>query len=164
MEELDSNAVELLKHYKFELGGNTKKILESDLIILSPGIPLSHPILKDFTGKIWSEIELSYRAMQSKIVAVTGTNGKTTTTTLIGEVLSYGYKKGKVYIGGNIGRPASSIALRATKDDICVLELSSFQLETIERFRPNVAVFLNLSKKKTFYEYDRRGYCNFQYR
>jgi UDP-N-acetylmuramoylalanine--D-glutamate ligase len=143
-EQMDAVALEEIAPYEHELGGHTSRALDADAIILSPGIPPSNPILKGFRGELWSEIELAYRTLPCPIVAVTGTNGKTTTTTLLGELLKAGYTKGTVHVGGNIGTAATSLVENASSDDVVVLEVSSFQLETIVKFRPKIAVWLNL--------------------
>ena len=134
-----------LIRYPHELGGHTDAALKADKIILSPGIPSTIQILKDFDGEVWSEIELACRVMDATIVGVTGSNGKTTTVTLLGEILSKHHSKGQTYVVGNIGTPVSHIALQVKKEDVVVIELSSFQLETIQDFRPNIAVWLNLN-------------------
>lgn len=130
-------------------------ILESiDLIILSPGIPRNHKLLKSLLEKgipVWGEIELAFRYLKemkalSPLIGITGTNGKTTTTTLLSEMLIADQKK--VFTGGNIGIPfcdyAYEIFLGGNKKDYILLELSSFQLESIEEFHANIALILNL--------------------
>lgn len=144
LDSLDEAARKNIDLYAHEAGGHTARVSSSDIVVLSPGIPSDIPILRDFKGTIWSEIELSFRVMSGRIIAITGTNGKTTTTTLIGKILSECYKGGKVFVAGNIGCPASEIAAEVEKNDLVILELSSFQLETIEAFRPSIAVYLNL--------------------
>ncbi len=117
-----------------------------DLIIPSPGVPLDiSPIKKalEYNIPIWSEIELAYRMMNGKLIAVTGTNGKTTTTTLIGKMLLDDKKN--TIIGGNIGKPLVKEIKNTSENDFVVVEVSSFQLETIQKFRPKVAVLLNLT-------------------
>ncbi len=120
--------------------------IESDLIVLSPGIARTHPALKAAMSKgvpIWSEIELGYRYLPDiPIVAVTGTNGKTTTVTMIGEVVKNSGKRG--FVGGNIGTPLCDMILDNQDYDCVVLELSSFQLESMISFKPDVAVVLNI--------------------
>jgi UDP-N-acetylmuramoylalanine--D-glutamate ligase len=89
------------------------------------------------------EVELAFRHLQGKVLAITGSNGKTTTTTLVGEILA---KSGKrTLVGGNIGTPVISLVDRSTPDTYLVLEISSFQLESIERFRPWIAAILNIT-------------------
>jgi UDP-N-acetylmuramoylalanine--D-glutamate ligase len=117
-----------------------------DQIILSPGIPLSHPALALARASgvpIISEIEFAYRQTKHiPVIAITGTNGKTTTTTMIAECLKLsGFK---VFCGGNIGIPYSELAISEEKVDYAVIEVSSFQLETIDQFHPKIGLFLNL--------------------
>ena len=117
-----------------------------DLVVPSPGIPPSHDILKAAQKKkipIISEIELAYRFIRVPIIAVTGTNGKTTTTTLLGKILAHAGKK--VFVGGNIGNPLIEYAGSPQNDDFIVAEISSFQLQWIETFRPHVAILLNIT-------------------
>lgn len=118
-----------------------------DIIVLSPGIPQTHPALEKAVKKevaIWSEIELAYLFFDHRapIIGVTGTNGKTTTVSLMGEVLRCAGHK--VFVGGNIGIPFCEYILEEQGADYVVLELSSFQLESMHTFRPNIAVLLNV--------------------
>jgi UDP-N-acetylmuramoylalanine--D-glutamate ligase len=118
---------------------------QADLIIPSPGVPLAIPPIQRARAAgvpIFSEIEVAYRLTAAPIVAVTGTKGKTTTTTLIGLLLDALGRRHQV--GGNIGLPLIEMAAGATADDLLVAEVSSFQLEAIDAFRPRVAVFTNL--------------------
>ncbi len=117
-----------------------------DLVVISPGVPTNtiparYVDRKD--GEVIGEVELAYRFMKGRIVGITGSNGKTTTTTLIGELLK---NAGIVtQVGGNIGTPLLSLAGSSTDETWTVVELSSFQLETIKEFRPNVAICLNVT-------------------
>ncbi len=117
-----------------------------DLVIVSPGIPPDHPLLarvrRERTPAI-SEIELAARFLRGKLIAVTGTNGKTTTVSLLVEILRHAGIQSVA--GGNIGYPLSRIAREGRDDGVIVAEISSFQLERIDRFRPSTAVFLNLA-------------------
>lgn len=125
-------------------------LASSELIILSPGIPVTHPVLAEATAKrvpLWSEIELGYQFAVVPILCVTGTNGKTTTVSLLGDMFE---KAGlSVFVGGNIGTPFCKYALEQLRDkknySYIVLEISSFQLETIHQFRPHVAVITNIA-------------------
>lgn len=122
------------------------RAIQPDLIVISPGIPLTIPpavIAKQMGIPIINETELAYCSAKASFVAITGTNGKTTTTTLIGELL-HGDDR-QVVVGGNIGVPLVSVAESLAEDDLIVAEMSSFQLETIDTFRPKVAVMLNLT-------------------
>jgi len=121
-------------------------IEDAELVIPSPGVPLTIPPLlraRERGARILSEIEIAYWLAPCPIIAVTGTKGKTTTTALIGELLNAEGRRAMV--GGNIGRPLIELAEAATRDDVLVAEVSSFQLEATERFRPKVAVMLNVS-------------------
>ncbi len=130
----------------FETGGHSEQLLECDYLVLSPGVPLNIEILKKAQEKgipIFSEIEFGYWVCQGTIIAVTGSNGKTTTTTLIGKIFeAAGYN---TFVCGNIGLPFCDVADKLNKDDIAVVEISTFQLEAIEDFKPHVALILNLS-------------------
>jgi len=130
-----------------ELGGHQEKtFLEPDLIIPSPGVPADAPHLRTARSKgvtIWSEIELAYRFMKGRLVGITGSNGKTTTTSLVEHILKTAGMP--TILAGNIGTPLIS-CVHAMKDETwTVVELSSFQLELTEMFRPDIGVFLNLT-------------------
>jgi UDP-N-acetylmuramoylalanine--D-glutamate ligase len=131
-----------------ELGGHQLKTFETaDLVVTSPGVPhtaapLSHA--RSHSTTVMGEMELAARFVKEPIVAITGTNGKTTTTTLVGEMLT---RSGfNVFVGGNIGTPLISYVDRNEKAHIVVVEVSSFQLDTIDRFHANVAVLLNIAE------------------
>src|SRR5512132_340265 len=119
---------------------------DQDLIVVSPGVPNDVPPLvnarKSGTPVI-GEIELAARYLQGEVIAITGSNGKTTTTTLTGEVIAAGGLQSLV--GGNIGTPAITFVEQSTPKTWVVLEISSFQLETIETFRPHIAAILNIT-------------------
>jgi UDP-N-acetylmuramoylalanine--D-glutamate ligase len=119
---------------------------DQDLIVVSPGVPSDQPQLQHARTlgiPIIGEVELAFRFLQGKVLAITGSNGKTTTTTLVGEILA---KCGrKTLVGGNIGTPVISLAGQSTPESMVVLEVSSFQLESIERFRPWIAAILNIT-------------------
>lgn len=131
----------------FEAGGHTPKaILEKDFIVVSPGIPPDVPILSQAENSgipIFSEIEVAFWLTDAKIIAVTGSNGKTTTVTLIGEILKQ--DKRECQVGGNIGIPFSTIVEKVSPNGFLVLELSSFQLERIEEFKPYISSVLNIT-------------------
>ncbi len=115
-----------------------------DLIVPSPGVARSHPILRraaDDGTPIWSEVELASRFLDCPIVAITGTNGKSTTTVLIGNLLAEAGRR--VFVGGNLGTPLAEAAGKQL--DVAVVEVSSFQLEWLDAFQPRVAVWLNLT-------------------
>ena len=119
---------------------------DAELVVVSPGVPLDIPALKTVRARgvpVIGELELAWRVMEADLIAITGTNGKTTTTALTGELLSGQVRP--VLVGGNIGTPLSDRALDFPADGLIVAEASSFQLETTDRFRPRVAAVLNLT-------------------
>jgi UDP-N-acetylmuramoylalanine--D-glutamate ligase len=118
---------------------------DAELIVVSPGVPIDSPMVSALrrSAPLIGELELGWRAMEAEAIAITGTNGKTTTTALLGSLL--GRQARPVLIGGNIGTPITSHALTFPADGILVVEASSFQLATIERFHPRVAAVLNLT-------------------
>jgi UDP-N-acetylmuramoylalanine--D-glutamate ligase len=118
----------------------------AELIVVSPGVPLELPALVAMRARgvpIIGELELAWRVMEADVIAITGTNGKTTTTTLTGELLRTQVRP--VLVGGNIGTPLAEHALEFPGDGIVVAEVSSFQLDTTDRFRPRVAAILNIT-------------------
>jgi UDP-N-acetylmuramoylalanine--D-glutamate ligase len=130
----------------FETGEHTIKLLDSDYLIVSPGIPINIDIIKEANARgipLFSEIEFAYWICASPIVAVTGSNGKTTTTTLLGEIFSHAGID--TFVGGNIGKPFSEFVQKIPAKGLTVLEVSNFQLETISDFKPDTAIILNLT-------------------
>ncbi len=129
------------------LGELSETVMDTiDLVVLSPGVPTDLPMvnaLRDKNIPIWGEIELAYTFAKGKIVAITGTNGKTTTTALTGEIMSNYFSDVKVV--GNIGIPYTSVAADTTEDTVTVAEISSFQLETTHEFAPVVSAILNIT-------------------
>jgi UDP-N-acetylmuramoylalanine--D-glutamate ligase len=132
---------------RLELGGHRRNtFVDSDLIVLSPGVsPLQPDVAaaRDADVPVIGELELAFRWLKGRVVAITGTKGKSTTTTLIGRMLEAGGVK--TMVGGNIGVPLSAQVNQSTPDTIHVVEASSFQLEVTELFHPMVAVLLNFS-------------------
>lgn len=117
-----------------------------DLVVLSPGVPVDLPLvlrLKEAGLPIWGEIELAYRCKKGDVLAITGTNGKTTTTALLGEIMKTAYPH--VHVVGNIGIPYTGVVTEDTDDTVTVAEISSFQLETIDAFCPCVSAILNIT-------------------
>ncbi len=117
-----------------------------DLIVVSPGVPLSTPVLtqvRAMGAHIIGELELGSQFLQGEVIAVTGSNGKTTTTTLLGEILKAAGRP--TLVGGNIGRPVTAMVDESTPESWSVLEVSSFQLETVETFKPRIAMVLNIT-------------------
>lgn len=118
----------------------------ADLVVLSPGVPTDTAFVEEFRSrgvKIWGEIELAYEIGKGPVIAITGTNGKTTTTTLVGAIMAAFCAH--VDVVGNIGNPYTLTALTSDEETVTVAEISSFQLETIERFKPNVSAILNIT-------------------
>ena len=123
-------------------------VLDSlDLVVLSPGVPTDLPVVKRFYEKklpVWSEVELAYRTGKGEVLAITGTNGKTTTTALLGKIMGDACES--VFVVGNIGTAYTSKSLEMKENSITVAEISSFQLETIDEFRPKVSAILNITE------------------
>jgi UDP-N-acetylmuramoylalanine--D-glutamate ligase len=125
---------------------NTRILTGACIVVPSPGVPPGNDLLVEALKKnipVISEIEIAYRFLKVPVIAVTGTNGKTTTTTLLGEILQYSGKK--TFVGGNIGNPLIEYVEGSQNDDFIVAEISSFQLQWIEKFRPFIAVLLNIT-------------------
>lgn len=132
---------------KVELGRHSRDLIEqADLVVISPGVPMNSLCVnwaREFNKLLISEIEVASILCPAQIIAVTGSNGKTTVTTLIGKILAASRKK--VFVCGNIGNPFCAEVEKMQKSDFVVLEVSSFQLETIKDFKPKLAVILNLT-------------------
>ena len=117
-----------------------------DLVVLSPGVPTDIPLVEEFKRQdipVWGEIELAYRLSKGRVVAITGTNGKTTTTTLVGKLMKNYFDS--VFVVGNIGNPYTEAAKETVDETVTVAEISSFQLETIHKFHPVVSAILNIT-------------------
>ncbi len=147
-------APDLPKKVEIELGVHTDRVLECDFIIKSPGIFPNTTILKKARAKkipIFSEVEFAFSFLPKnvEVFAVTGTNGKTTTTMILGEILKEhcaSQKKGKVFVLGNIGTPASSVIQEIKSGDFIAIEMSSYQLEDSSYFKPDAACVLNITE------------------
>lgn len=131
------------------VGELPKEVEEAtEALILSPGVPTDIPLvirMRERGALVLGEIELAYLAEKGTVAAVTGTNGKTTTTTLLGEIMKAYLGEEKTFVVGNIGNPYTLEVLKTSKDSVTVGELSSFQLETIHTFRPHVSAILNVT-------------------
>jgi UDP-N-acetylmuramoylalanine--D-glutamate ligase len=130
-----------------------------DLVVPSPGVPPFNPLIREAQRRgipVMSEIELAFRYLRVPVIAITGTNGKTTVTTLVGHLLAEAGKK--VFVGGNIGRPLIGYVGGPQDDDWAVIEMSSFQLQRIETFRARVAVLLNVAPDHLDYHADYAEY------
>lgn len=131
------------------------------LVVKNPGIPYSQPLVQKALEKkisVITEVELAYQISEAPIIGITGTNGKTTTTTMIANVLNAGMQKGQALLSGNIGFPASSVAQTAKAEDRLVMELSSFQLMGIDTLRPKIAVITNIYEAHIDYHGSRPEY------
>ena len=118
-----------------------------DMVVLSPGVPTDLPVVLKMKEKkipIIGEVELAYQTGAGTVYAITGTNGKTTTTALLGKIMDEYYPE--VYVVGNIGTPYTSVSTQMTKNAVTVAEISSFQLETIQAFHPHVSAILNITE------------------
>ena len=139
------------RHVEILLGELKEEQLEElldrlSLVIMSPGVPTDLPVVDRMRERgipIWGEIELAYVFGRGDVLAITGTNGKTTTTALLGEIMK-NYKE-SVFVVGNIGTPYTGVASETTPESVVVAEISSFQLETIHTFRPKVSAILNIT-------------------
>ena len=131
------------------------------LMVKNPGIPYIHPMVAralELHIPVITEVELAYLISEAPIIGITGTNGKTTTTTMIATILNENRTKGQARLSGNIGYPASSAAQEATNDDELVMELSSFQLKGTRSFHPHIAVITNLYEAHIDYHQTRADY------
>ncbi|HOE17433.1 MAG TPA: UDP-N-acetylmuramoyl-L-alanine--D-glutamate ligase [Syntrophorhabdaceae bacterium] len=138
------NGVEFTGHFGPH---RTEDFLRYPLIVISPGVDSALPVLKEANAKgirVIGEVELAYMFLDAPVIAITGTNGKTTTTTLIGEIFKKAF--GSVFVGGNIGNPLINYALEGKKAQHIIAEISSFQLETVEAFRANTSILLNITE------------------
>ncbi len=136
------------KNLEIYAGELPKEVQDSlDLVVLSPGVPTDLPLVKSFYEQglpVWGEVELAYRTGKGRVLAITGTNGKTTTTALLGKIMSDA--EDSVFVVGNIGTPYTSRSLEMKEDSVTVAEISSFQLETIDKFAPEVSAILNITE------------------
>ena len=150
--DLDKEAVlhktASIKETDIYAGGLPEEVQKSlDLAVLSPGVPTDLPLVKSFYEQglpVWGEVELAFRTGKGQVLAITGTNGKTTTTALLGKIMEDA--EDSVFVVGNIGTPYTSKALEMKEDSVTVAEISSFQLETIEKFAPCVSAILNITE------------------
>lgn len=162
--EQNDNAQYLLsKGLTVICGGHPEDLLDEgfSLIVKNPGIPYSNTVVSEAIKRgipVWTEVELAYRISDAPIIGITGSNGKTTTTTLIYEMLEKAAKQ--PLIAGNIGTVASGVAQKATEDNTIVMELSSFQLMGTELLKPKIAVLLNLYEAHLDYHKDYKEYTD----
>lgn len=158
---------------RFTTGGPSRIIIgefpeslaeEVQLVVLSPGVPTDLPLVNMLRGKgipIWGEIELAFYFAKGSVVAITGTNGKTTTTALTGAIMNHYFNS--VFVVGNIGIPYTSVAAKTTDKSVTVAEISSFQLETIVGFHPSVTAVLNVTPDHLNRHYTMENYANVKF-
>ncbi len=158
------DSIEILKknNIEFETGSHSEKVFDCELMIVSPGVPSDAKVVIEAASKnikMISEIELAAAFCKGNVIAITGTNGKTTTTTLCGHVMNTCGLK--TYTAGNIGTAFSEIALDVKENEFVALEVSSFQLDLIDRFKPKVSVILNITPDHlNRYGYKFENYIN----
>ena len=136
-------------------------------IVKNPGIPYSNEMVKralELKIPVFTEVELAYEIMTASLIAITGSNGKTTTTTMVHEILKQNRENGTAYKAGNIGIPASTIAKEATPEDDIIMELSSFQLMGIDTYHPEIAVITNIGSSHLDYHGTREAYVEAKWR
>ena len=145
--KLKDSVAELRKEgIDFETGKHSDKVFNCDLMIVSPGVPNNASVVikaREMNIGLISEVELAYRFCKGKIIAITGTNGKTTTTSLCGHV--FNQSGHNTFVAGNIGLAFSEIALDVLENEFVALEVSSFQLDLIDEFKPKIAMILNIT-------------------
>ena len=166
--DLDPDTVRSRIHHEKAAGTDVilgdlpeEEIDRLDLVVMSPGVPCDLPVMDRIRARripVWGEIELAFRCGKGKVYAITGTNGKTTSTALLGEILSAWYPE--VYVVGNIGNPYTEVVSRQTENAVTAAEISSFQLETIDSFHPCACAITNitpdhLNRHHTMEEYIR---------
>jgi len=167
----EENPEENLKYFRkdiltddnieYETGGHSDKIFENDVFIVSPGISPESEVIKKASAlgkKIYSEIEIAFRFCKCPVIAITGTNGKTTTAVLTGDIFKNAGYDTKVC--GNVGVAFSEIVGELKEDSIVVLEVSSYQLEYTEKFRPEVSVILNITPDHIDWHKSFKNYLN----
>ena len=145
-----SKQLESTDNVSFLSGEISKDFFEKnhiDVLVASPGVPLEADFMVKATEAgipIWSEVELAYVAGKGRVIGITGTNGKTTTTSLVGAIMASHFDDVKVV--GNIGLPYTTTAFESTDETVTVAEISSFQLETVHSFNPDVSAILNITQ------------------
>ena len=150
------------KGVEIVLGELPKECIDSlDCVVISPGVPIDNPLvvsLQEAGKKILGEVELAYLLSKGKVAAITGTNGKTTTTALVGEILKAHFASS--FVVGNIGIPYTRMATQIKEDSVVAAEISSFQLETIDTFQPEVSAILNITPDHLNRHYTMENYAN----
>ena len=134
-------------------------IKDTDILVISPGIPIDSPVVlkaREYGVTVWGEIELAYRLGKGRVIGITGTNGKTTTTALTGEIMKNYFDS--TFVVGNIGIPYTSVVNETKEDSVIVAEISSFQLESIEEFHPVITAVLNITPDHLNRHYTMENY------
>ena len=146
---------------KVVIGGSFDELVKgADLAVISPGVPVDSPVVIAFEEAnvpVWGEIELAYNYEKGIVAAITGTNGKTTTTTLVGEIVKAWGRE--TYVVGNIGNSYTGEVLKSNEDSVTVAEISSFQLETVHEFAPKVSAILNITPDHLNRHYTMENYA-----
>ena len=150
---------------KAEIESRLPEGAEADIVlgtmeVISPGVPIDSPVVVKFNEKnipVWGEIELAYNYEKGIVAAITGTNGKTTTTTLVGEIIKAWGRE--TFVVGNIGNSYTAEVLRTTEGSVTVAEISSFQLETVHEFHPKVSAILNITPDHLNRHYTMENYA-----
>ena len=149
------------KNVEWRLGEPAEELLAGqDVLVISPGVPIDSPVVRkaqELGVEVIGELELGYRTAKGLLVAITGTNGKTTTTTLVGEIFKNLGKR--TYVVGNIGFPYTAVSGGMTEDDVTVCEVSSFQMESAKEFRPRVSAMLNITEDHLNRHYTMENYA-----
>jgi UDP-N-acetylmuramoylalanine--D-glutamate ligase len=162
-ENQKKNEKQMLKDEKidYEFGQHSNKVFDADMVVLSPGIPIQSKIVQELFTKdipVYSELEIASWYCASPIIAITGSNGKTTTTTMVGEMLRK--ETPQSIVAGNIGNAFSDFVLESKESNWATVEVSSFQLETIDSFHPRVVIILNLAPNHLDWYENYEDYIN----
>ncbi len=153
--------LEACRNIEWRLGEKAEDLLEGqDILLISPGVPIDSPVVKkarELGVEVIGELELGYRTAKGLLVAITGTNGKTTTTTLVGEIFKNLGKQ--TYVVGNIGFPYTAVSGGMKEDDVTVCEVSSFQMESVDEFHPQISAMLNITEDHLNRHYTMENYA-----
>lgn len=164
--EVVKRKLKTAENVQIEVGELEEKEKEKiEYVVISPGVPIDNPFvneLRDAGKVILGEVELAYSLSKGKIAAITGTNGKTTTTALVGEILKAHFQSS--FVVGNIGIPYTGVATQIKEDAVVAAEISSFQLETIHEFKPQVSAILNITPDHLNRHYTMENYTNTKFR
>lgn len=148
------------KNIEWRLGEPAEELLAGeDMLVISPGVPFDSAVVKkakESGVEVVGELELGYRTGKGLLIAITGTNGKTTTTTLTGEIFKAAGKN--TYVVGNIGFPYTAVSGQTTEEDATICEVSSYQLESVREFHPNISAILNITEDHLIRHYTMENY------